>query len=1341
MRQGQVGGFLMQEIPAHFYAPNSRGIMKPRELQYLLYERKPAWGEIVSGDVGVQTRIEVALEFAELVHLLHGRFLVIGDISMINVLWTPGRNSIFLIDCDGVRQLGSAPVLRQVATPDWEDPMEPASGPDLDSDRYKLALLVGRVLSRSPHLHPGEELLLTPDLPVDIALQVRKLWTRAAGPRAGRPNASDWVAALNSGVEISLSRPAASRNSAGQALLVRQDVTAGGDAPVAGRDLSGKSQVVQGGRNIQVQVNVSGHARVEAAPRDLGVFRADLLTLVDRVHEDSVRGGLPERLVPGGDVLRMTQTVRLLGDVRQPPEPDGEMPGIRPSGRKRERAYGLAAEEGHRVAEPPRPWEQVVAAYDRLVVLGDPGMGKSWLLRAQAHRLAEEARQDLAGSADSRGRVLVPVVIRAGVLAKLPGKTLAEAVSRYLVAEGWLPPRSADWMRDQIDAGGVVLLVDALDEVPVRGSGPGSWQRVADLLRRWTESCTGTARCVVTSRLAGYAGPPVPGAREAELLPFEPQDVQRAADAWDLPGQATAQLREWLAQPAVAAMARIPLLLALLCSLAADPIRQQRLIQTRAELYGAVVWQFLSGAHRSGGPGGIGEVVGEAERQTLLAALGRVAFTFAETSRGWIDQLPYRELVEALRGAGDALGTPPEVVLDRLVTRAGMLVPTGSPAVGEQDYLFLHRTMAEYLVARHLAGLPTSDRMRIVVAHQWFEPDWAEVIPMLGALLATRNLPDAQALVTHFLTVKPDPLHRAFDSALRIICEAPDPDRLLTPATSQELHRRLIRLGGSNDRLIRTLTAGPAWPQAITRAILALATGRNAEHRRVAADVLAQRREVEASSTLLDLAADSDKYVRRAAVQALAGREGAEVTSGLLVLATHSDSDVRLAVAQALAGREGAEVTSVLLALAADGDKYVRRAVVQALAGREGAEVTSALLVLATHSDSDVRLAAAQALAGREGAEVTSALLALAADGDKYVRLAAVQALAGREGAEVTSALLALAADGDKYVRLAAVQALVGREAIGGTSGLLSRAIDSDSDIRWAAVQALAGREGAEVTSGLLSRAADSDSDVRLAAAQALAGREGAEVTSALLALATDGDSGMRRAAVQALAGREAVEVTSGLLALATHPDSGVRSAAAQALAGREAVEVTSALLALATDRDSGVRRGAAEALAGREGAEVTSALLSLAADRDSGVRRGAAEALAGREGAEVTSALLALATDSHVRLAAAEALAGREGAEVTSALLSLAADGDKYMRWTAAQALAGRRDPVILGRLCRRWRVYELPALRRERRDLADMVADHLYILLPPAARPRILRRLARLTRLTVPSAGVSAR
>jgi hypothetical protein len=210
--RGQLSGFLMREIPGQFMAPNGAGAMKKRELQYLLYERKPLWGDIVpAGGVGTQTRVDVAREFTGLVALLHSRTLVIGDVSMMNVLWTGTGGqpvTIFLIDCDGIRRLGQVPVMRQVDTPGWEDPNQPASGPDLDTDRYKLALAVGRVLSCQADIRPKDDpLALPPDLPDRMAARMETLWKQAAGPYGQRPDASQWLTAFANRDEIVLPAP------------------------------------------------------------------------------------------------------------------------------------------------------------------------------------------------------------------------------------------------------------------------------------------------------------------------------------------------------------------------------------------------------------------------------------------------------------------------------------------------------------------------------------------------------------------------------------------------------------------------------------------------------------------------------------------------------------------------------------------------------------------------------------------------------------------------------------------------------------------------------------------------------------------------------------------------------------------------------------------------------------------------------------------------------------------------------------------------------------------------------------------------------------------------------
>jgi hypothetical protein len=170
--------------------------------------------------------------------------------------------------------------------------------------------------------------------------------------------------------------------------------------------------------------------------------------------------------------------------------PSNPEPGA--GGGERARIYALPAARAERAAGR-QPWEQLASEYRQLVVLADPGMGKSWLIRAETHRLAAAAAALLADASVTVEEVLIPVRIRADVLAAAPGGDLAEVVGGYLADEGLLEPRSAARMQGRIAADGVVLLVDALDEVPREAATPAGRPRATGW-RTCSGSGTPTAR-------------------------------------------------------------------------------------------------------------------------------------------------------------------------------------------------------------------------------------------------------------------------------------------------------------------------------------------------------------------------------------------------------------------------------------------------------------------------------------------------------------------------------------------------------------------------------------------------------------------------------------------------------------------------------------------------------------------------------------------------------------------------------------------------------------------------------------------------------------------------------
>jgi HEAT repeat protein len=961
---------------------------------------------------------------------------------------------------------------------------------------------------------------------------------------------------------------------------------------------------------------ILGRAEIQPVTATAEEFASDVRALLESLAEEAARGRMPPYLRGHADVLALSREVKVRAGIRNGTD-DG-------AGAASGRAYTLAADRhGHQ--DRIMPWPEV-AAHARIVVLADPGLGKSWLVRTETRRLADIA---LSQAGDDLSGAVIPVPLRCDQLAAAEGPDLPCRAACFLAEQGLLAVRSRGPMTELIRGGRAVILLDALDELTKDELGI-----VRGLIESWSRQRGPHARCMITSRIAGYTGSPLPDATEVELQPFTPGDVAQVIRAWQLPAAAARELMGRASDPAVAAMARVPLLLAMLCALASEQPAGSELPRTRGELYGRVLRWFLTRPHRSA-DNPTTQPLTDIQVEALLELLAPVAFTFATCPEGWTDLMPAKDLLNAIRAAGPAftdLRRTPAQVLRDLSADAGILVPDRDPTQGRSPrYLFLHRTFAEYLVARHLATLTTGNYLAVVAEHQWFDPDWENVIPMLGGQLSSVG---ARQLVAHLLASDPDPFWHALLTAMQVAGERPDADTTLTGKQSaglaqatrmlicHEFGRTLI-----SDRIARLTHM----PQSMREALLANLNDPSQRTRELAVKVLAGRDGQDVTAALLARLDDPDSFVRSTAMEVLGRRDGEDVTAALLARIDHPNAVERKHVQGALAGRDGQDVTAALLARIDHPDGWERFQAVEMLAGREGHHVTAALLLACRdHPDAFVRQRATFALAGREGQDVTAALLALF-DHDALVReRTAMQALKRREGEDVTAALLARLDYPDADVRKAAVYALTGREGQNVTAGLLARLDDPDAHVREHVVRALAGRDGQDVTAALLDRLHDPDAYVRERAAKALAGREGQDVTVALLARLDDPDAFVRKAAVYALAGREGKDVTAALLARLDDPHVDVRTAAVFTLAGREGQDVTAALLARLDgpdrpdDPETRVRRAAVEALATREGQDVTAALLAHLGDREAFVSVHAADALAGREGEDITAALLA---------------------------------------------------------------------------------------------------------------------
>ena len=340
-------------------------------------------------------------------------------------------------------------------------------------------------------------------------------------------------------------------------------------------------------------------------------------------------------------------------------------------------------------------------------------------------------------------------------------------------------------------------------------------------------------------------------------------------------------------------------MLALLCATTGDDTPGRSANQAnQATIYDRILRRFL--AHENRWP------VPESEPtdiDRLIGVLGPLAFHFASQPDGWVDRMAGSQIISVLRAMGPAfteLNRDAASVLRDLSVRAGILVPSGSQSAGQNPpYLFLHRSVAEYLVAVHLATLPRADWMAVVDEHLWFDYEWQDAITLLGATLVRQERPgDAVLLVRRLLEQPDDAFNVGLFRAMRVVCELPDPGVVPADIVAGATRRMLALLEGEGDREFTENWLGtwlPRLPRQVTEALMARLDD---DCTAAAAKVLVHSRDPSVMSTLIECLDHPGRLPDR--VFAANGEPAVATFLGLLVDPDRATAAHRV---RALAGR------------------------------------------------------------------------------------------------------------------------------------------------------------------------------------------------------------------------------------------------------------------------------------------------------------------------------------------------------------------------------------------------------------------------------------------------------
>jgi HEAT repeat protein len=826
---------------------------------------------------------------------------------------------------------------------------------------------------------------------------------------------------------------------------------------------------------------------------------------------------------------------------------------------------------------------QTIRAHDRLLVLGEPGMGKTVAM----HRMMWETAQ----ADDPVIPIFVPLIFFQG--------DLIDSVRVALNETDELRFDDLKTVRAFLRETRCLIMFDGLNEVPGkrREQAIGA---IADFLRESPRH-----RYVVTSRSQDelWKKLRISGAIEDAVVIQRITDEQaRGYLTAHLGDQRGRELHDRLNE-CLRGLSRTPLLLWLIKEAG---LAGEELPGNRGELFDRFVDRMLARDVK------LETVVALAIKKRALAHL---AFTLQQAHQLACERERAEKIVAGVKSKHDG-----ETILNEVLVH-GLLQ-------GERQVRFLHQSVQEYFVgvalceaAQAESQAPTWQQVgrrllrRNLVA--WARDDWwAESFVQMAGLTK-----DSSLLVHELTPVKPwlafwcSIEGKPVSEKTRAIVEVNTIARLHSKDAAQRL-RAVRELGRfENPRTIEYLieVLGDEDENVMNAAIqilirlgepavepLLTALHGSERVRWAATRVLGQIWEV---TDLIKLG-DSERDVRQRAAETL-GRLGAQlegtacmrVVVPLVAALKDNDDDVQREAAEAL-GELGEPAVAPLIAALEDDDWWVRSGATRALrklgdtravepliaALRDEQELVRQDAVLALgqiwqlpdltrlgSNDRSVRRKAAETLGKLRDTRAVEPLIAALKDKDKGVRRKAAEALGKLQGVQAVEPLIAALKDEHELVRQVALRAL-------GQIWQLPRLAElgsSSRSMRREAVEALGKLRDARAVEPLIVALEDDDWWVRSGAARALRKLGDTRAVEPLIAVLRDEEELVRQHALRALG---QIWQLPDLTRLGSN-DRSVQEEAAEALGELGDTRAVEPLIAALKDKDKGVREKAAEAL------------------------------------------------------------------------------------------------------------------------------------------------------------------
>jgi formylglycine-generating enzyme required for sulfatase activity len=390
----------------------------------------------------------------------------------------------------------------------------------------------------------------------------------------------------------------------------------------------------------------------------------------------------------------------------------------------------------------PVPLQEVLLAHRKLLVVGDPGSGKSTFLKRVAFDLCKDWRENTP----------LPIRIEAAVLSTYIAQHHTRTGPADAASPDWIPEflgaqcdeknrgLSADYFRARLkgglEAGGCHVLIDGLDETPDEPSR----ERLAKLIHEAAKAFDG-CRFVVTSRPEGKI--PIQGFEEAPIGDLQPEAIRAflaklAKQLYQDDEARERAFREELdaavtGRREIRRMTRNPVMLTALAVLQHNHVK---LPEKRVDLYGSIL-EWLSKQRAR---------PGRKPASECLLRLRELALEMQKDDEGRRKQAPLAWAGEKLArrfGGREAA----EQFLRAEQADSGIVVSRG------RDIAYWHLTFQEYLAALEIAGWEDADQHELLLggSPKIYKPEWRETVLLYAGLLYNAGPPKVDALLRKVL--------------------------------------------------------------------------------------------------------------------------------------------------------------------------------------------------------------------------------------------------------------------------------------------------------------------------------------------------------------------------------------------------------------------------------------------------------------------------------------------------------------------------------------------------------------------------------------------------------------